>query len=165
MNELNPVTTIDAMLVSVFSAYLPGIDHLRVENRVVWDGGIGRMDGFIVKGKLPSGKQWEVPLSIDARYVYENEKGAWLASSEAAREVRKAVQSFKTMIALDGEQSPGHSNHHPSIFGAPRGYGRTGPWYDQVEAHQKAAMKEMSKNLDADRGAGSYFGMTDLQET
>lgn len=107
------------MLVSILGAYLPDVENLRVEVDVKWDGGIGTMDGFVVKGKLPSGTLWEVPLGIDIGYIYNNEQGAWLSSAEAAREVKKAVQSFRAMMALEGERKPRrNSNHHPSLFGS-----------------------------------------------
>ncbi len=96
--------TLESMLVVLLGAQLPGVEDLRVDARVKWDGGVGSMDGFVVKGKLPSGMLWEVPLDIDVSTVYRGEGGAWLSSIEAAREARKAVRSFRAMVALDGER-------------------------------------------------------------
>lgn len=61
---------------------------------------------WVVKGTLPSGVDWQFPLDLDMQAVYYAEDGAWLASTELARELRKACDAFKAMVALDRSVSP-----------------------------------------------------------
>lgn len=55
----------------------------------------------VVKGRLPSGTDWQFPLDIDMQAIYYAAGDAWLASTELASELRKACDAFKAMVALD----------------------------------------------------------------
>lgn len=61
---------------------------------------------LVVKGTLPSGVDWQFPLDLDMQAIYYAEDGAWLTSTELARELRKACDAFKAMVALDRSVSP-----------------------------------------------------------
>ena len=70
-------------------------------------------NGYAVRGDLPSGCEYEVPIDVNLKGIYYDEGGAWINSSELARELKKAVRAFKVAIALEGSMP-----HDDSMRGA-----------------------------------------------
>lgn len=95
-------TTLEDTAKTALSGMLPEIADASLVKKVERDGTGWKID-YSVAGHLPSGREYQVPVSLDIANIYYDSKGAWLNSIELARELKKAAQAFRVAIALDGE--------------------------------------------------------------
>jgi len=103
MSAIDMAANLESVASASLQAMMPNEVH---DARLNTQYGPDIVDGLgaprlVVKGTLPSGMEWEVPLDLDMKAIYYAEEGAWLASTELARELQKAAQSFRAMVALD----------------------------------------------------------------
>jgi hypothetical protein len=164
-----------AMASKALEARLPECRNMRVAGNFASGSGHfnASLDKYVVRGDLPSGREYEVPIDVNLNGIYYDDAGAWVNSTELARELKKAVRAFKVAVALDGPIAHDDSMREagrncprcqerkgasirvvdPGVYGFS---GATGvvkvPFgikdLATIEAHQKEAMAAMSESLN-----------------